>query len=341
MTSSVNPSVQQNKTSTHSVQIRIRGKNYVVPSATLGDRLIVITGRFPRLASLRDEEFVEGDLVAEPEAFMATLKQAGPHADVFTFSQKLPDASPKYDWHWEPDNVAAIAVSSYSDWWNNQIAAKLRRNLRRSLRNGISVERVEPNDEFVRDLLRIYNETPVRQGRRFWHYQKSFDTVKEEILTYLERSLFLGAFWNGQMVGFMKIVPVDRTARMMHILTMLSHTDKTPATALIAKAVEICEEEGYTHLIYGKYVYGKSDTTSLIDFKNRNGFSQFILPRYFIPLTRRGQVALRLGLHRGVKNALPKCAVRLLVRTRAQYYRFFRTQGAPHRNAESGPDDQG
>src|SRR5439155_15934544 len=39
--------------------------------------------------------------------------------------------------------------------------------------------------------------------------------------------------------------------------------------------------------------------------KQSNGFQKFDLPRYFIPLTRKGEWALNLCLHRGLKAALP------------------------------------
>ena len=37
------------------------------------------------------------------------------------------------------------------------------------------------DDEFITGMTRIFNETPVRQGRRFWHYGKDFDTVRSSL----------------------------------------------------------------------------------------------------------------------------------------------------------------
>jgi hypothetical protein len=45
---------------------------------------------------------------------------------------------------------------------------------------------------------------------------------------------------------------------------------------------------------------------SLDNFKESNGFSRFELARYFIPLTKKGKIAVRLNLHRSVKDSLPK-----------------------------------
>jgi hypothetical protein len=37
-----------------------------------------------------------------------------------------------------------------------------------------------------------------------------------------------------------------------------------------------------------------------------NGFVKFAISRYFVPLTQKGKVAMRLGLHRDFKDALPE-----------------------------------
>ena len=58
--------------------------------------------------------------------------------------------------------------------------------------------------------------------------------------------------------------------------------------ALIAKAAEVCEQKGISHLIYGQFIYGNKRRSSLVEFKRRNGFEQVNFPRYYIPLTLKG-----------------------------------------------------
>ena len=65
----------------------------------------------------------------------------------------------------------------------------------------------------------------------------------------------------------------------------MGQEDKRPANALIAKMVEVCEAKGISHLIYGLYNYGNKRNSSLLEFKIRNGFEEFLVPRYYIPLT--------------------------------------------------------
>ncbi len=45
---------------------------------------------------------------------------------------------------------------------------------------------------------------------------------------------------------------------------------------------------------------------SLDRFKESNGFVKFPITRYYVPVTWKGRVAIRLGLHREFKDALPQ-----------------------------------
>jgi len=300
-------------------EVRVKGKNRLLPSLKIRDRTVVFSNGWPRLASVKDEDFIQGEPVDDPAAFVAAIKRCRYGADIFTFAQKFPDTRPKHAFRMEWDNVAAIPLTSYQHWLEEQITGNMRKILRRSSRRGISVGQVDFTDEFVRGVVEIYNESPVRQNRSFWHYGKTFDTIKLETGTYLERSVFLGAFFEGNLVGFIKLVFVDRIARLMQIVSMISHSDKMPTNALIAKAVEISADRGCTHLTYGKYIYGKMGYTSLTEFKVRNGFERFLLPRYYLPLTVAGEMAIKLRMHRGIKELMPGKMMRLMASVRAGY----------------------
>jgi hypothetical protein len=103
----------------------------------------------------------------------------------------------------------------------------------------------------------------------------------------------------------------------MQILSKKSHQDKRPMNALIAKAVEVCHEKGISYLVYSKFTYGNKIQSQIADFKRRNGFVQMDFPRYFIPLTLIGKMALRLKLHRGLLEILPARLIDFLWRMRA------------------------
>lgn len=290
-----------------------------MPSLNVRRGQIIAAGRLPRMASRYGEEWLDETDLPDPLEAIDEIKKAHFDADVFTFSQHVPDIEPRYRFPMDWDNAAIIKIATYECWWNAlpQIA---RRNVRTATKKGISVRVVPFDDELVRGIVSLYNECPVRLGKPFWHYGKTFDTVKKENSTFLEKSTFLGAFYEEQLVGFIKMVRVDRTGSIMQILARVSHQDKRTTNALIAKAVEICASLGMSHLKYCKFIYGANDSSLLTDFKRRNGFEQISYPRYYVPLTIRGRMAVIAGLHRGLKGMLPTPVLKFALRMRERYY---------------------
>ncbi len=299
-------------------EIRVAGKTRFVPSAEICGRTVVVTGGWLRRAAVKDEDLVEGEIVEDPSMFVEGLRKSSLRADFLTFAQKLPDTTPKYPYHLEWDNWAVAPTTSYEDWWEKRLPQESRKNVRRAAKRGVIVKSALFNDEFVKGIQKIYNESPVRQGRRFWHFGKDFDTIKRESGTYLERSDFLGAYFNDELIGFIKLVYVDRTATLIHILSMNEHQDKRPINAMLAKAVEVCEKRGISSLFYGKYIYEGNEDSPLTEFKRRNGFEEVKYPRYFLPMTLKGKFAIQSGLHKGVKELIPAPAADMLRRLRLQ-----------------------
>jgi hypothetical protein len=303
-------------------EIHIAGKKLYVPSSEICGRTVVVTGNWLRLAAVKDENLVEGEIVGNPRAFLDEMRSSPLQADVLTFAQKIPEITPKYDYPFEWDNWAAIPITSFNDWWEKRLPQESRKNVRRAAKRGVTVKGVHFDDDFVRGIQRIYDETPVRQGRLFWHFGKDFDTIKRESSTYLDRSEFLGAYLNDELIGFVKIVYVARIATLIHILSRYEHQDKRPVNALLAKAVEVCEKKGISFLLYGKYVYEGYENSPLTEFKRRNGFEEIRYPRYFVPLSAKGRLAINCGLHKGAKGVIPGPLFNLLRRLRSEFYRL-------------------
>jgi len=301
------------------IEVRTRGKAVRVPSACVNDRTVVASGNWLKIAAVADEELVEGETVPDPELFVDALKNSDLKVDIFTFAQKVPDAVPKYKYHLELENAAVIPITSFSDWWQKRAQYDVRKAVKRAKRLGVVVKLAEFNDAFVEGICRIYNETPIRQGKAFWHFQKKFDAVKRENSTYLDRSSFLGAYYNDELIGFIKMVYVGSVATTLQVISQQKHFDKKPTNALIAKAVEICELRGVTHLIYGSYVY-QDRNSSLTEFKRRNGFEQVLLPRYYVPLNAKGKLALKLNLHHRSVNRIPEPMASSLRKLRTLWY---------------------
>jgi hypothetical protein len=308
-------------------EIRVKGKGASVPSAQIDGRTILSTGKWLRIAAVQDEDLVEGETVADPESFVSALKETGLNADLFTFAQKLPHTSPKYAYHLEWENFAVMPITTFSDWWEKRVEPSVRRAVRKAAKSGVTVKQAEFDDALVEGIVKINNETPIRQGRPFWHFQKSFEAVKDENSTYAERNTFLGAYHEGELIGFIRMTYADGVANIIQSLSMMKHFEKRPANALIARAVEICAQTGTRYLMYCNYIYNDPES-SLTEFKRRNGFEKVLLPRYYIPLTLKGRIALFLGLHRGLVRRIPEPLMHQLLRLRSLWYaRRLKTVG--------------
>src|SRR5215469_515400 len=120
-------------------EIRIKGKTAYVPSANIGGRTVIATGRFFKVASIRDADVVEGDLVENPEVFAAALKKSGLNADVLTFFQRPPEISPKFDLFFDWDNYAAVTISTFKNWWES-VPQETRKNVRRAAKRGVATK---------------------------------------------------------------------------------------------------------------------------------------------------------------------------------------------------------
>jgi hypothetical protein len=307
-------------------EIRIAGKTFYVPSAEICGRTVVVRGRWLRHAALKDENLIQGEAVEDLALFLHEMKESRLRADILTFPQKMPETGPKYPYYFEWDNWAVAPITNYDEWWQ-KLPQETRKNVRRSAKRGVTVRGVKFDDKFVKGIHDIYNETPIRQGRRFFHFGKDFDTVKQESSTYLDRSEFLGAYFDDELIGFTKIVYVDRIATLIHIISKNTHQDKRPMNAMLAKAFEACEKRGVSFLIYGKYDYDGHENSTLAEFKRRNGFEKVKYPRYFVPLTAKGRLAIQLRVHNGLKALIPRPAANLLRNLRSQLYHHRYAEG--------------
>lgn len=305
---------------TSSIEVDIKGKTVRVQGASIDGQKVIVLGRFLKRASVYGEDWSEGMVVTDPEGFLRRLRQYHLKADLFTFAQKVPDSHPRFRYHLEWDNVAAIPLTSYEDWWTNRLPHESRKNVKRAAKRGVIVERVDLSEDLIRGITDIYNESPVRQGKAFYYYGKRLEEMRNELSALRERSDFIGAFCEGELIGFIKLVYMGETAGILHLLAKNSHYDKRPTNALIAKAVELCSGKGLRFLVYGRYFYGNKRDSTLVEFKRRNGFEKINVPRYYIPLTLKGRAAIALGLHVGLVARLPASVLSRLVRLRAWAY---------------------
>jgi hypothetical protein len=284
---------------------------------------IRVDGRLIRVARLELDKY---EFLEDPGPVLDGLRKPELGIDLFTFLQRLPETSPKYDYPMEWDNLAVLPVSSFDHWWNKQIRSCPRNRARQAEKKGVVVREVSFDDALVRGIWEVYNEFPVRRGTPFLHYGKDIEEVRKHASTFLDRSIFIGAFLGDRLIGFIKLV-TDQTrtqANTMHIVSMIQHRDKAPTNALIAQAVRSCAERDIRYLVYQNFSYGKKQGDSLSQFKETNGFQRVNLPRYYVPLTRTGWVGFRLGLHHRFVHHLPEpVAAKLRELRKAWYDRKF------------------
>ena len=283
----------------------------------IDDAEVVIRGNIIKIIQLKDEWDYDID---NPEEFIKKINSQGIKADIFSFIQRIPDTTPKYDYLMEWDNFAAIPINSFDQWWMKQIDDKVRNRARRAEKKGVEIKEVDLDEALVDGIIGIYNENPVRQGRPYDHYGEAKDVVKADMEDRVDRSSFVCAFYKGELIGFIKLINAGNFIRTSGTVAKMAHRDKSPMNALIAASVKACADRNMPYLVYGKYAYGGKGVDSLTEFKEQNGFKKVEIPRYYVPLTLTGKVGLKLNMHNGVKQALPEGLVKRLIDLRKKWY---------------------
>lgn len=248
----------------------------------------------------RDAKEYERNVVPTDKT-IEKLRERG--VDIFTFIERRwcnRIENPPNSWLKANDNIALLQVTSYEDWWKN-IGKKTRNMIRKAEKSGIKTEVVEPSEKLAEGIWKIYNETPIRQERGFPHYGTPLEVVVRDVLSS-KNCTYIGAYFQEELAGFIQLVHGDNIAIISQILSLQKHWDKAVNNALIAKTVEVCAHKQIKWIMYGRM----GNHPTLDKFKQNNGWTQFPLTRYYIPLTKKGKIATKLGLHREVKDVLPQ-----------------------------------
>ena len=307
--------------SRHFVEVRTKGRWAKVPVMEVNGDKLITRGGWLKIAQIRSEEMSEVEL-ANPEPYVAALKSDASKmlgADVFSFTQKLPATVPKYTYPMEWESVAAILLINYEQWWCS-LPQETRKNVRRSQKRGVVIRIKELDEDLIEGLRAVNDDSPLRQGMKNAYYGLTSEETRERYGEFVGRCDFICAYSGEEMIGFLHLVYRGGGASILNLTTKPSDFDKRPANALLAKAVEMCEARGLSHLIYGLYNYGNKRDSSLKEFKIRNGFQEILVPRYFVPLTFWGRLCMKAGLHRGLIGILPSSVITAALRARTLWY---------------------
>ena len=303
------------------VESSVKGKWIRVPALPVDDKHLVVKGKWLKMATVHDEEWLETEL-ADPKVAIAGLKgnrSKGFRADIFHFTQKLPETRPKYSYHIEWESVAAASTSDFTAWWKS-LPQETRKNVRRSHKCGVVITVKELDDDLICGIVGVNNDSTIRQNLPNTHYGKNFEQVWRDQTAFADRTVFICAYHGDELIGFLRMVYRGNIAAILQLLPKTSHQDKRPANALVAKAVELCAEKGISHLTYGLFNYGKKRHNSLREFKERNGFVEILMPRYYIPLSAWGMLCLKCKVHLGLHGILPHSVIMFVVNIRAKWY---------------------
>lgn len=283
-----------------------RGKRIEVPCITVQKRKIIVTGKFIKIAQIFDDHLDQRKETNIKNVIEEVKLSKLAH--IFTFLEHFSDAVEKNnyedifckDLYIEKEYLAVIKITTYEYWYKNELKKQTRTRLKKAARIGIKVKTVPLDDNLIKGIQKIFNETPIRQKTLFWHYGKSFDEVKQMISTYADRSFFIGAYFNDDLIGFSKLINCGVFGRANQILSMVKHNDKPVMNALIAGLVTTCVNNNIPYLSYGDWVEG-----SLGHFKQNNAFKKFAVHRYYKPLSITGKLALKYSFHKGYKHFIP------------------------------------
>jgi hypothetical protein len=260
-----------------------------INTLTIGKRFFYLQAKY----SL--EYIYDTDITKE---LLIDLKERG--VDLFAFVQRsFLRFGQKYSFPREDESISLLKINSFDEWWRFQIRKDERNRVRNAERKGIVIKLAEIDENFIRSSQRIYNETPIRQGRRYTGYGLSLAAVREKF-SNLSKSEVLGAYYDGELVGLLWMVYGDRVARIRSFVSLIKHRDKSPNNALMSEGVKRCSERGFRFIVYEKMGY----LPGLDSFKMHNGFRECVVPRYYVPLSKKGMLAIKLRVHREVQYSL-------------------------------------
>jgi hypothetical protein len=297
--------------------VRVKGVPLKRDAVLVKDQAFLVSGGFIKTASLGqvNEEWLED--IEEPEEVIQALKAAPLKVDILRFWQRIPEIEAKYNYYKEWRDVAAIPITDYKDWFERKIVPQARNKIRKTQKFGVVIQETKLSDNLVRGIMGIFNQSPVRRGKRFWHYGKDFETVKKEMSLELSDSIFVTAYYGNELIGFIKLLLADRYAMIVLILDKTVHRNKAPMNGMIAKAVEICDQRKIPYIVYTVWRRGEHGK-----FQESIGFERIPVPEYFVPVTPKGAIALRLGLHKGLRGLIPGRMMVWLLALRANWYSF-------------------
>ena len=80
----------------------------------LAGKEVRIKGRIIRVGKLEADTY---QFLDDPGPMLEALRKHSSRVDLFTFMQRLPESSAKFDYPMEWDNLAALRITTFDEWW--------------------------------------------------------------------------------------------------------------------------------------------------------------------------------------------------------------------------------
>jgi hypothetical protein len=144
-------------------EISVEGRFLTVPAIKLDTVTVAITGRLVRKGFSAGEGVADPRQVGAPESLVEMLRQRKAPLDIFVFHQRLPEVQPRHGYPHEWENVAAIPLTTFDAWWEGRASQVTRKNVRRSVKRGVEVRRVDFDDRLIEAIVCINNEMPLER----------------------------------------------------------------------------------------------------------------------------------------------------------------------------------
>ena len=128
-----------------------------------------VSGRLFRVGAIRDEFWHDPKNIPEPANVVARLAGVAGRVDVFSFGRGLYPTTRSYGYRHSLVNLAVASFDSYNSW-RKQINKGAKSALKSALKSGVRTQLVPYDDDLVKQIHAIYNETPCRHGKMFLHY---------------------------------------------------------------------------------------------------------------------------------------------------------------------------
>ena len=225
------------------------------------------------------------------------------NVDIFTFVERSFLYPPKKYSFFNAEvseSIAILTINSFDHWWSKQIDKKTRNMIRKAEKTGVVVKLVTIDDKFIKGAQMIYNETPIRQGRRYEGYGLRLADVRKKFEN-LQDSEILGAYIGQELIGLLWLAYGDSVARVRSFVSLVKERNRAPNNMLMSEGVRRCSDLGYHFIVYEKMGF----LPGLDAFKLQNGFRRFSVSRYYVPLTYKGMLVLKLKIYKEIQYSLP------------------------------------